>query len=277
MAIPLLATMSVISAQASTITVSDLPASIQSCSPCSVNLTSVVDLYLPASGGGMSLFAFNHTQVSGGPLVQDWLVRYSLGPSSAQSTIYLNAPYNQSNHTDQLAGNLWMSVQNQYSPTDAASHPFVLYVDKISPIPDDYNFYYSDIPLTMPVADILAGSSFYSGGQTTSCQTYSSGNLAGALPMPPADCGVYAAAQLDLVGLTFQNYGSYIGFSGVNSSDTRSLVFTQSSGEHANFQGDYDSVQTYNISSVPLPGALWLFGSGLLGLVSIMRRGERQG
>ena len=40
----------------------------------------------------------------------------------------------------------------------------------------------------------------------------------------------------------------------------------------ANFAFDFTTINATNVPQVPIPAAAWLFGSGLLGLVSIARR-----
>jgi hypothetical protein len=210
------------------------------------------------------------------PSSQDWLIRYSLGTSSAQSNTYLYPGERNVNSYDQLTGYLWLSVQSQYSSTET-SHPFTLYLDKIAPLPNliiNNNSNGTDLILTMPTTDLLAGSSFYNAWLSDSYQGYQNGNLGGQLPLMLATPTAYVDAQLNLVGLTYNNFGSYIGFAGVNPADTRSVVYTQGYGLglYPNPLDAFDALQTYDLNSVPLPGAIWLFGSGLTGLFSVMRR-----
>jgi hypothetical protein len=259
----LLAVLPAVSAQATTITFSDLPASVQSCSTCIVNTTSTYDLT------SVSVFQVIN------PSSQDWLIRYRLGTSSAQSFTWLYPFETHVNSYDQLSGYLWLSVQSQYSSTET-SHPFTLYFDKITPLPNlivNSNSNGTDLILTMPTTDLLAGSSFYYAEFTDYSHGYQNGSLGGQLPQMVATPPSYANAQLDLVGLTYNDFGSYIGFAGVNPADTRSVVYTQGSGfASPNPLDAFDALQTYDLSSVPLPGAIWLFGSSLIGLFGVMRR-----
>lgn len=64
------------------------------------------------------------------------------------------------------------------------------------------------------------------------------------------------------------NIGTFVGT--VVASDTAGLVFnfiTSYAG-----RAEFDSVSVKAVLSAPIPPALWLFGSGLLGLIGISRR-----
>jgi len=56
---------------------------------------------------------------------------------------------------------------------------------------------------------------------------------------------------------------------GVNSSIGIHLVFDLTAGDTANFNTSFE------VSPVPVPAAVWLFGSGLLGLVGVARRARQ--
>jgi len=51
-----------------------------------------------------------------------------------------------------------------------------------------------------------------------------------------------------------------------------SFAFTLLDGEFNNISGFVDSIGSASASAVPVPAAVWLFGSGLLGLVGVARR-----
>jgi hypothetical protein len=108
--------------RAATITITDLPGSIQSCitaATCFVSNTSTYD------NGTAS--AFSITQSTGSGTEVNVLMRYTLVPPSSQST--LDPPQN-----DALSGYLWMLAKTFYSASETA-HPITLYIDKVSPSP----------------------------------------------------------------------------------------------------------------------------------------------
>ena len=39
--------------------------------------------------------------------------------------------------------------------------------------------------------------------------------------------------------------------------------------------GSGNSLEVLNVSAVPLPGAIWLFGSGIIGLAGLARRKKK--
>lgn len=91
------------------------------------------------------------------------------------------------------------------------------------------------------------------------------------LPFPaPVACGVLgASSEFDLVDLVFTAIGA--------GSDTLALgpdSFGDTwldAGEMAVMGPDYGSADV-RIDAVPVPAAVWLFGSGLIGLVGVARR-----
>ncbi len=77
----------------------------------------------------------------------------------------------------------------------------------------------------------------------------------------------------------FSNVQSYLYWSATefsNSPDYQAYYFNMGSGEQGRtYKTDNIStwaVQTGDVSAVPVPAAVWLFGSGLLGLAGIARR-----
>lgn len=249
--------------RAATITNADLPSSIQSCiaaNTCSVSNSSEYD--------SATASAFAITENTGGGPVTDVLMRYMLASPSG---------YSDSNPTQSgtYSGYLWVLAQTFYSASETA-HPVTLYLDKVSPLPNMYLFnQYGDLTLTMSTADLVVGSGYItlaccSGGGS------SSGDLSGDIPYPCVADGCTSHAQLNLPQMAYGNFGSVIALYGFTSSDTRSLVYTQSSS-YSGYNGDngadsYNYVQSFNIGIVPLPASFWLFGSGLVGFVGVTRR-----
>jgi len=239
---------------AATITTSELPGSIQSCvtsATCFVSNTSSYD-----SG---TASAFQITQNTGNGFENDWLMRYALLPPSSGG------------------GYLWLLARSSYSSTETA-HPFTLYLDKVSPTPPSMFGQSGDLNLFMPTTDLVAGSSYRTYGLDYNNSSYSYGNLSGNVPVPCVAETCKTHAQLNLVQLTYGDFGSAgIYLTSFNAADARGLVFTQSSSFSG--LGDpslaFNDVQSFYISAVPLPGAVWLFGSGLVGVIGLRRRQHR--
>lgn len=255
-----------ITTRAATVSNSDLPGSIQSCitaSTCFVSNTSSYD-----SG---TASAFQIIQPTGSGAEFNWLMRYTLVPPSGQSRI--NPP-----QTDSFSGYLWMLAKGTYSATETA-HPFTLYLDKMSPTPFSMFGQTGDLSLFMPTADLVAGSSYRTYGLDYYNNSYSFGDLSGEVPEPCVAEGCETHAQLNLVQLTYGNFGSAISLASFNPSDTRGLVYTQRSsypGYGGNPSSTINDVQSFYVSAVPVPGAVWLFVSGLAVLVGVMQRTRRR-
>jgi hypothetical protein len=250
-----------ITVRAATVTNADLPGSIQSCiasATCFVSNTSAYDWG--------TVNAFQITQNTGSGFEGNWLMRYSLVPPSGQSR--LNPPVN-----DSFSGYLWMLAKDSYSAAETA-HPFTLYLDKVSPALFSMFGQSGDLDLFMPTTDMLAGSSYRTYGLDGNNNSYSYGDLSGEVPLPCIAEGCDTHARLNLVQLTYGDFGSVITLTAFNPSDSRGLVFTQS--ESFPCYGDpscaMNDVQSFYVSAVPVPGAVWLFGSGLAGLIGMMRR-----
>jgi hypothetical protein len=214
--------------------------------------------------------AFQITQNTGSGYENNWLLRYTLVPPSGQSRI-------NPSQTDSFSGYLWMLAKSTYSATESA-HPFTLYLDKVSPTPFNMFGQSGDMDLFMPTADLVAGSSYRTYGIDYSMNSYSFGELSGNVPLPCLAEGCETHAQLNLAQLKYLNFGSAgIHLTSFNPSDASGLVFTQR--ESYPCYGDpscaVNDVQSFYISAVPVPGALWLFGSGLVGLIGMMRRVRR--
>ncbi len=254
-----------ITARAATVANSDLPGTIQSCiaaATCSVSNASSYD-----SG---TASAFQIYQSTGSGFEANWLMRYTLVPPSGQSRI--NPPL-----TDSFSGYLWMLAKDTYS-ADETAHPFTLYLDKVTPAPFNMFGQSGDMSLFMPTTDLAAGSSYRTYGLDGNNNSYDYGNLSGEVPAPCLAEDCETSAQLNLVQLMYGNFGSVIALTSFNPSDTRGLVFTQRSSFPC--YGDpscaINDVQSFYVSAVPLPGAVWLFSSGLAGLVGVMRRDRRR-
>lgn len=196
----------------------------------------------------------------------NWLIRYDLVAPSGQTAIGggQNTAYN---------GYLWMQVASNYSATETA-HPVTLFLDKVTPVPNSLRYPGGDVlSLFMTTSDLLAGGAYSELQDQGEYGYFSSGSLSGDLPQICLAEGCYIDAQINLVQLNYQSVGpSGIVMAGFDSLDTRGLVYSQSQS-YSDFYSDtyYGATQSFYISAVPEPGALWLFGFGLIGVVVAVR------
>jgi hypothetical protein len=233
---------------------SDLPATIQSCvtdTSCSVSYNSTYD------SGTASVFEIAEGSET------NYLVRYALAPPSAQTR--LDPPLNEA-----LSGYLWMGVKFQYNASETY-HPVTLFLDKVTPVPFSLFTQSGDLSLLVTTADLVTGSASRLSGLDGNNQSYDSGNLSGEIPVGCLAETCEAGAMLNLVQLSYGDFGSVIGLYAFNPSDTRNQVYTQ----HESYNGQdfpYNNTQSFYIAPVPVPGTICLFASGLVALLGARRR-----
>jgi len=190
---------------------------------------------------------------------------------------YLDPPSRQTNtdSTTALSGSIWVSANERYNLTQNR-HFFNLYLDRISPTP--FNLWLGDsngldVRLSLPSADLLAGSSSYksgflpdffiTGGLGTHGDSWSSQGQS-LVPCLASSCIV--GAEFTLLNMQYIKTGS-IAHLIINPVDPREPLFHQYS-EYENRK--YFTFQSYGV--VPVPSAVWLFGSSLIGLISVTKR-----
>jgi len=81
-----------------------------------------------------------------------------------------------------------------------------------------------------------------------------------------------AAGDFDIMDISFTAVGS--GLSALTLSESALWVFADDLGGYYGDQVTFDpaSVQVASVSAVPVPAAVWLFGSGLIGLAGVAKR-----
>jgi hypothetical protein len=163
-------------------------------------------------------------------------------------------------------------------------------MDKVSPVPGtlfgqnhssfypDYSDVNGDLTLFMTTPDLLAGGA-YRTQSDPGYGDYDSGSMSGELPVICLAEGCSIHARLNLVQLNYQDNGSgQIQMAGFNSLDARGLVYTQRTAYFPGYGAEYggSTTQAFYITTVPEPGAYWLFGAGLMGVAVAARRRSDQ-
>jgi len=244
------------------ITVVDLPSQLQACmgsGDCSVD-TSVPALAI----GQMEAYSFvDNLQESA---VAGYALRYSLLPPSGEDSTA-------------FGGDIWLTVQSSYD-LSLDSNPVTVYTDTVSPQPNNilYDSDGLDIDITMTNAALLSGSGFeVTGLDANNMDVYQANmnlhsDLGGDALLPCAAEGCSATADLNLIYLNYIQAGNTATLQ-FNPGDSRSLLYELTSGyDELPENGGYLTSQSYYVAAVPLPAAVWLFGTGILCLIGVANR-----
>lgn len=205
--------------------------------------------------------------------VSKFLFKYSLSPSSSESTNFSTTP---------LSGAAWLSANATYDLSQER-HLFSLYLDGVTPTPTNLWVGDSDgldVGLSMSTPDLLAGRSFFRmvenqrGGES-----FLKGDLGTHGDQGPifnnhdfVIClaeGCEVGAELNLLNMQYLQSGSTAQLI-INTTDQRGLLYNQYRDDAFGFDDTWYLSQSYKV--VPIPPAVWLFGSGLLGLIGFARR-----
>lgn len=259
-----------LSAEASTWSFADLPDEIQGClgnGTCLLTPTSNADF------GNASFFDFASSPTSQTPVFQQ-LIRYELTPPSA-TTRALSGAYEGVEDdfaSSTLGGAVWLLANESYD-LSAERHAFTLYLDRVSPTPDNL-WAWQDHPLTKNIsvstAELLAGQGHYSVDVENDYATAGSlllhaQNGDGGYPyLSCIECSV--AIDFNLIGLQYQSFQTNTAWLSTNPQDMRTLLYSESSYQH---EGSYygSQSQTFYVATVP-EASTWtmlLAGVGLVG------------
>jgi hypothetical protein len=238
-----------------TLNYSDLPDQIQAdVSPAYVGLRSMVDTSFS------SAFYVYH----GGEL--NWLIRYSLDPASSRTTIYegfdgVVNPY---------SGYIWLEAPVALNLT--GENYFRVYTDQITPNPDLDGFSSGGNQSTW-IFGMSADTA--RAGSASAYIPYDQGLGGSALPSGNMNIvdGFFTCIEceyivsLNLVGLQYDASGNSV----IDSTDTTALLLSYNDFDPL-YSRDSTTRNFYVQQPVPVPAAVWLFGSGLLAMFGFAKR-----
>jgi len=229
-----------------------LPTNIQACinnQTCAVNNVSLMDY------NNASMFEyFDIANNSTGKLIKYNLI------SSSETIADVSTDF---------SGSIWLQTSDQYNLTKP-THDFTLYIDQISPIPSFFPAT-STINLSLTTTDLLNGRGF-----TSADFDINSGSLiTDTLPILCAAEGCGNNAFFNLIYLKYISDGataSLLPF--LNAEDKRSILYSQRSFFNTSDLSSFPFFEehVFAVQAVPIPAAIWIFGSGLMGLISFAFR-----
>jgi hypothetical protein len=97
-------------------------------------------------------------------------------------------------------------------------------------------------------------------------------DLGGSALAPCLAEGCLATADLNLIYLTYVQSGNTATAQFYPTDERRLLYKLTNQYDETPENGGFSTSQSYYVASVPVPGAVYVFGSGLLSLISISRR-----
>lgn len=224
------------------------------------------------------------TDFRDGTPVQKVLMEYQLGAGSHNESVSIDPNLFQPLPVQKtgITGSLWLEASQNYDLT-SSFHAMSLYFDQGTPdtapfvawqdtLSNKQNLLISTDGLLSGIGESYVGcceiNFFPAPFSPFSLSSATSPNLFDSHGLPPLACaadGCYNGSILNLVGLLYTQVGNNATLN-LNPLDQRELVYFTAQG----FEGYTHNA--YTMSNVPIPAAVWLFGSGLVGLIGIARR-----
>lgn len=245
-----------------TISIDELPTALSpiNCSTCMVDTTSIIDFQ------NRSVFYYASYDSASGVTTSEFLIRYNLGSSSNITSVvdesYFGGGDGITTSVTPYSGYLWMTAPMGLDFT--GTNQFNIYTDNISSNPDVNNpdDQLSTWSFGMSATDAMSGSaSLYFSGNDGYDMPVSNGDLSvldGIFTC--VECGI--DVTLNLIGLDYSS-----GVANPFYVDERGDIL-----QYSDFFDYFDDTRTFSVSAVPVPSAVWLFGSGLLGLIGLARK-----
>lgn len=233
---------------------------------------------------GTPVWVHNLFDSRSGSMEQKVLMEYQLGASSHIDNVGYDWDADQTLplQTTPITGQVWLEANTSYDLTNPL-HALTLYFDQATPSGAPANIWHdSSFPpadeqhLLITTGGLLSGtgetymdccdwpttppSPFSSTASSNPSLFDSTGNV--TLSCLAEGCG--AGAMLSLLGMQYTQAGNNALLT-INPAEARSLLYFTAGG----YEGYTHT--TYSMSAVPLPSAVWLFGSGIIGLVGIAK------
>lgn len=263
-----------------TIEFSELPADIQACHTAGTCLAMNSSFYdvlnlsgAPASDGSINPYSMNAFQLYDvGTGQYSVLARYNLVAPSREQIEDTVQPF---------SGSVWLRVDTVVE-AGATTAQAGLYLDHVDPTPANLFFSHADglsLEITLSREALLGGSGYQ---QVGCCEEPSyTGNMSilgefsGEALAPCLAEGCFSSARLNLLYLLYSDPdGDGALQLDFDPFDDRGLLFNVDSYDpYGGLEGTGStSVQSYYVSAVPLPPALYFLGSGLLMLAGCGRK-----
>jgi len=202
--------------------------------------------------------------------VFDWLIRYDLySPSSATYDVFdesIGEDGGEIIHvTNSYTGSLWLEAPEQLNPDGISNFTLHQSFDRYSDSePSSLGMTYSD----------ASNGTAYNYMPTSNTRYYSevpSGDLVAEFAWDTCvECGW--DVNFNLIGFEYIN--GELAFK--PDVDANSLLFSYTSTNPEAYMTNGIVTSQLHVVPAPLPAAAWLFGSGLLGLIGVMRRHRKQ-
>ena len=195
-----------------------------------------------------------------------WLIRYNLhSPSAFTGNYDHNYTGEYITSVTPYTGNIWLEAPTHLSTS--GTNTFNIFTDQIDQNPgyQDYGLFIPNFSFGMSTADVLSGSaSFnYSGSDGSNPPTSSGSLVVNNFDdlVTCVECGF--DVTLNLAGILLYYSDELFIFPELQT-NTQLLSYRD-------FFYDFYQDREFIVSAVPVPGSIWLFGSGLIGLFSFLK------